>query len=300
MEIPGQISAEIDNDGLWADELAAWKDAQAVWDQAMFGLRVGKRPRAIITTTPRPIPLLRALLKRDGQDVRVTRGSTYSNREHLPQSFLDQMEKQYAGTRLGRQELEAVLLDDNPGALWSHATVELSRLPVGASAMDCQRIVVGIDPAVSVGEDSDLTGIVVCGLDWRGDGVVLEDASGRYLPTEWASRAVGLYRKWNAERVVAEVNNGGAMVEATLRAIDRNVAFKAVHAAKGKYARAEPVSALYEQGRVHHVGLFPELEDEMTGYAPGVSGKSPDRMDALVWALTELMVTPARPQFVFG
>jgi phage terminase large subunit-like protein len=292
------------HDLLWGDEVAAWgPGAQHVLDMAMFGLRIGKRPRAILTTTPRPIKLLRDLLKRDGQDVRVTRGSTYSNREHLPRSFLDQMEKQYAGTRLGRQELEAVLLEDTPGALWSRDLIEATRLPSHV-VPDCRRIVVAIDPAVSTGADSNLTGIIVAGVDYADRGFVLEDLSGRFSPTEWATKAIAAYRRHQADRIVAEANQGGQMVEATLRAIDPSVSYRAVHASRGKLTRAEPVSALYEQHRIHHVGALSELEDEMCGFAPnmpgGMSGGSPDRVDALVWAFTDLMIVPQRPTFVFA
>ena len=169
-----------------------------------------------------------------------------------------------------------------------------------AHALAFDRIVVGIDPAVSVSESADLTGIIVAAINANGEGYVLEDASGKYSPTQWAQKAISLYRKWHADRIVAEVNQGGLMVETTIRAVDRNVAFKAVSASRGKATRAEPVSALYEQGRVHHCGSFPDLEREMTSYAPGFAKKSPDRMDALVWAMTELMVTPARATFVWG
>jgi phage terminase large subunit-like protein len=284
------------HDLLWCDELAAWKDARQVWDMAMFGLRVGKRPRAIVTTTPRPIKILRDLLKRDGQDVRVTRGSTYSNREHLPQSFLDQMEKQYAGTRLGRQELEAVLLDDVVGAIFTRDLIEQTRR---AAAPPMTRIVVAIDPSVSSGEGANEAGIVVAGLGGDGHGYVLADESGVMAPIDWARRAVQLYKYWNADRIVAEVNNGGALVEAQLRAVDANVPYRAVHASRNKITRAEPVAALFEQNRAHLVGAFPQLEDQLCTYSAG-SSDSPDRLDAMVWALTELALNARRGEFIFG
>jgi phage terminase large subunit-like protein len=282
----------------WLDEMCAWRNVNETFDLLQFTMRRGRRPRQCITTTPKPIPLLRTLLKRD--DVVVTKGSTSDNVKHLAPTFLQTIVSRYQGTRLGRQELDAEILDDAPGAIFRRDLIEAARLPASTAEMDFERVVIGVDPAVSVGEDSDLTGIVACGLDFRGDGHVLEDASGKYLPHEWAQRAIGLYRKWAGGRIVCEVNNGGAMVEATIRSVDLNVSYKSVHASKGKYARAEPVSALYEQGRIHHCGLFAELEDEMCGHSPGMSGKSPDRMDALVWAFTELMVEKQRPVFVFA
>jgi predicted phage terminase large subunit-like protein len=276
------------HDGLWADELAAWKGAQGVWDMAMMGLRLGKRPQAIVTTTPRPIPLLRALLKRDGQDVRVTRGRTSDNAANLAPSFLSQIVSRYEGTRLGRQELNAELLEDTPGALWTLDLIEQGRREK-AECPPMKRIVVAVDPAVSVTESSRETGIIVGGLGTDGHGYVLADESGKYSPIEWARRAVALYHKHSADRVVSEINQGGAMVETTIRTVDPNVSFKGVHAAKAKVTRAEPVAALAEQFRIHHVGVFPELEDQLTSYEAG-SSDSPDRLDALVWCFSELMV----------
>lgn len=276
---------------IWADELAAWRDAQSTWDMAMMGLRLGRRPRALVTTTPRPIKLLRDLIKRDGKDVVVTRSTTYANRDNLAPTFFSQIITRYEGTRLGRQELNAELLEDIEGALWSLDMIEAARKPKDFTP-DLRRIVVAIDPAVSVSETSDATGIVVAGVGHDGRGYVLEDLSGKFSPTEWATRAVAAFNRHRADRIVAEANQGGAMVETTIRAVDKNVPVKLVHASRGKVTRAEPVSALYEQGRVHHIGCFPELEDEMTSFEPG-STNSPDRMDALVWALTELMLGQA-------
>ena len=252
----------------------------------MFGLRLGKRPRAIVTTTPRPLPLLKALLKRDGQDVVVTRGRTSDNAANLAPSFLSQIVARYEGTRLGRQELNAELLEDVQGALWTRDLLEEVRRD---KAPSMRRTVVAIDPAISVSESADETEIIVAGLGTDDHGYVLEDASGKFSPIEWARRAVGLYHKHGADRIVAEANQGGLMVETTVRTVDSNISFKAVHASRGKITRAEPVAALFEQFRIHLVGAFPELEDQLSTFEAGLPG-SPDRLDAMVWALTELMV----------
>jgi phage terminase large subunit-like protein len=279
------------HDLAWCDELAAWR-YPAAWDMLLFGLRLGRDPRVIVTTTPRPVKLIRALLA--DPKVAVTRGRTIENRANLAPAFLDAIVKRYEGTRLGRQELDAELLDDLPGALWTHALIDAARLTAAPGAL--ARIVVAIDPAVSSGEEADETGIVIAGRDASGHGYVLADASGRLAPAEWARAAAAAYRAHRADRVVAEVNNGGDLVEATLRVIDPAIAFRAVHASRGKAARAEPVAALYEQGRVHHLGAFPALEDQMCALAPDFDGAaqgwSPDRVDALVWALTDLFIDP--------
>jgi phage terminase large subunit-like protein len=278
------------HDAAWADELAAWRYPEA-WDQMQFGLRLGKNPRAVVTTTPKPTKLIRDLVKREGKDVVVTRGRTEENKANLAAAFLEQIVSRYAGTRLGRQELEAELLEDVPGALWSHEIIDRSRIE---KAPPLTRIVIAIDPAGSSGEDADETGIVVCGTDGKGHGYVLDDLSGRYPPTTWARRAIAAYHGRAADRIVAEVNYGGEMVEATLRAVDPSIAFKAVTASRGKVLRAEPISAFYEQSRVHHVGIFAELEDQMCGFASdfdrATAGYSPDRVDALCFALSELLV----------
>jgi predicted phage terminase large subunit-like protein len=272
----------------WCDELGAWRNVQATWDNLQFGLRLGKRPRQVITTTPRPIKLLREVIKRNGRDVVVTRGSTYDNRDNLAPSFFSQIVRQYEGTRLGRQELNAELLEDVQGALWTRDLIEEGRRDK-ASLPPMRRIVVAIDPAVSVSETSDETGIIVAGLGVDDHGYLLHDESGKYAPIEWARRAVALYRKYGADRIVAEANQGGAMVETTVRTVDPNCSFKAVHASRGKITRAEPIAALAEQHRIHLVGGFPELEDQLCSFAAGAAG-SPDRLDAMVWAFTELMV----------
>ncbi|MGA8402400.1 MAG: terminase family protein [Stellaceae bacterium] len=284
------------HDFAWCDELAAWRYPEA-WDMLMFGLRLGDDPRAVVTTTPRPTKLIKALVA--DPKVVVTHGTTWDNKDNLAPAFLEQIVRRYEGTRLGRQELEAEILEDVPGALWTHGLIDATRVNTVPSLT---RIVVAIDPAVSSDEHADETGIVVAGKDAAGHGYVLADLSGRYLPTEWAKAAIAAYRMHNADRVVAEVNNGGDMVEATLRMVDPAVSFAAVHASHGKVARAEPVAALYEQGRVHHLGALPRLEDQMCCFAHDydrASGYSPDRVDALVWALTELLVEPRAGEGIF-
>jgi phage terminase large subunit-like protein len=282
-------------DRVWADEVAAYAYPEA-WDQITFGLRLvdthGGQPRACVTTTPRPTPLIRALLA--NPTTRTTRGSTYENRGNLASDFLAEVLARYEGTRLGRQELYAEVLDDTPGALWTRAMLD-GVLVQGAP--DLRRVVVAIDPAVSSGADSDETGIVVVGTDGQ-RGYVLADLSGRYTPAEWARVALEAHRTWKADRIIAEVNNGGALVEANLASFKddarglngKNVPFKAVHASRGKAVRAEPISALYEQRRVSHVGAFPQLEDQLCTWSPQADARSPDRLDALVWGLTELML----------
>ncbi len=271
----------------WVDEFAKYKYPQDTWDNLMLGLRLGEDPQAVVTTTPRPIPSLKAIIK-DPRTI-VTRGSTYENAANLAPSFLREILKQYEGTRLGRQELHAELLEDVPGALWHRAEIEGLRVKTHP---DLVRLVVAIDPAATSGEDSDETGIVAAGLGVDGHGYVLLDGSGKYTPGGWGSRAVAHYETLKADRIVGEVNNGGEMVGHTVRmaaqADGKFVNYLAVHASRGKQTRAEPIAALYEQGRVHHVGMLPELEDQMCTWLPGM--KSPDRMDALVWALTDLMI----------
>lgn len=279
------------HDAAVCDELGAWSRPET-WHMLQFGLRLGRNPRCLVATTPRPTKLIRELLAREGDDLVVTRGSTYENRANLAPVFLSQIIRKYEGTRLGRQELNAELLEDTPGALWTHGVIEAAR--VNAAPPELSRVVVAIDPAVTSGEEADETGIVVVGKDHNGHGYVLADISGRYQPIDWAKCAIAAYRTYKADRIIAEVNNGGEMVGNTLRMVDENVPFTAVHASRGKVTRAEPVSALYEQGRMHHVGPFPQLEDQMTNFTSDfdrqAAGYSPDRLDALVWATTELLV----------
>jgi phage terminase large subunit-like protein len=285
------------HDAAWCDELASWRYPET-WDMLMFGLRLGNDPRVVVTTTPRPTSLIRTLLKHPS--VVVTRGSTYENRPNLASHFLDQIVRKYEGTRLGRQELDAEILDDVPGALWTHRLIDAGRV---TATPELTRVIVAIDPAVTSGGESDETGIIVAGKDANLHGYVLADASGRYPSIEWARTAIAAYRAYNADRIVAEVNNGGDLVETTIRMVDPNVPFTAVRATRGKAIRAEPVAALYEQGRLHHVGGFAALEDQMTSFmvdlSRGNAGYSPDRVDALVWAFTELLVDQSRGMGVF-
>jgi len=278
------------HDGAWCDEIASWRYPDA-WDMLMLGLRIGRNPRVVATTTPRPVKLIRNLLAREGKDVAVTRGRTIENVANLAPAFLSEIMRRYEGTRLGRQELDAELLEDVPGALWQREWFDRDRV---ASAPDLRRVVVAIDPAMSTNEGSDETGIVVAGVGGDGHGYVVDDLSGRYAPHEWATRAVDAYRRHQGDRIVAEVNAGGEMVQATLRTVDANVSFMAVHASRGKVIRAEPVAALYEQRKVHHVGSLSVLEDQLCGFTSDFdrsrAGYSPDRLDALVWALSDLMV----------
>ncbi len=272
------------------DELAAWKDPTA-WDMLMMGLRLGKKPRCAVATTPRPGKLLRDLLAREGRDVAVTRGRTFDNRENLAPQFLETIVGRYAGTRLGRQELDGELLDDTPGALWGRALLDETR--VDHAPQDLIRVVVAVDPAGSSAEGSDETGIIVAGIDCHCEGYILADYSGRYSPTEWARRAADAYRTHHADRVVVEINFAGEMVAATIASVDSEVNVVEVTSSRGKVLRAEPVSALFEQKRVHIVGVKRELEDQMCAFSSdwdrGRDG-SPDRVDAMVFALTDLML----------
>lgn len=272
---------------LWCDELASWRRPEA-FEQAMFGLRLGELPQAIVTTTPKPVKLVRDLIADPGTV--ITRGSTYDNRAHLAPGFFARIVKRYEGTRLGRQELNAEMLDDVEGALWSSTLIERDRVKV---APDMARMVVAVDPAVTTGEEADETGIIVAGRGVDGHAYVFRDLSCRLSSNGWGNRAVNAYREFGADRILAEVNNGGDLVEDVIRVIDRNVSYKKVHASRGKVVRAEPISALYEQGRVHHVGMFGELESQMCTFVPDNLDGSPDRVDALVWALTELMLGSA-------
>lgn len=276
---------------LWVDELAAWRRGQEAWDQMMLGLRLPPKPRAIITTTPRPTRLVRFIASHPKTHISVV--STYANIENLADAFIDEIIQQYEGTRMGRQELYAEILDDNPGALWNRGLIDDYRMPDDAIADPdtFRRIVVAVDPAVSFdSEEGDETGIIVAGVGLDGMGYVLEDLSGRMKPDQWAKTVVNAYHKWDADRVIAEVNQGGDMVEHTIRVMDDMIAYRPVRATKGKLLRAEPVSALYERKLVRHWGVFNKLEDQMCTWEPGLED-SPDRLDALVYALTDLMVT---------
>jgi phage terminase large subunit-like protein len=284
------------HDAGWADEVAAWTRPET-WDQLMFGMRLGPRPRVVATTTPKPTQLIREIIRR--KDCIITRGRTKDNEANLAKAFIETVVKKYEGTRLGRQELDGELLEDVPGALWTSAMLEISR--VSKAPIDMSRLVVGVDPAVSSHEDSDETGIVVVGRgtdDFRDHVFVLDDRSGRYpaassVPSEpsWPMVAVSCYRDWQADRLVAEKNNGGDLVAAAVTQVDRSVPVSLVWASRGKAKRAEPIAMLWEQKRAHLVGLHHQLEDEMTQFQPDdPTASSPNRMDAMVWAATELAV----------
>ena len=287
-----------------ADELAAWRHPEA-WDMLMLGLRLGDHPRVLAATTPRPTKIIRQLLE-DSTAV-VTRGSTFENRSNLAPAFFAQILRRYEGTRLGRQELYAEVLDDVPGALWTRDILDVSRVMKAPASL--ARVVVAVDPAVTANDESNETGIIAVGIDEDEQGYVLDDVSLRGSPAMWAEAAVRLYDKWGADRVVAETNQGGDMVEHTVRTAaaamaesgaraGRNVSFKQVRATRGKHTRAEPVSALYEQQRIHHVGVFAELEDQMCSWTPG--DESPDRLDATVWGFTELMMLSQAVEYAEG
>jgi phage terminase large subunit-like protein len=266
----------------WAicDELAAWNYEQA-FDMLLLGLRLGENPRVAIATTPRPVAILKRLL--NDPAVAVVRGSTYENEKNLATAFFEGIVSRYAGTRIGRQEIDGEMLDDSADGLFRFGLIEGARV---GYAPELERIVVAVDPAVTAHKESDETGIVVAGLGIDGHGYVLDDLSLKGSPGTWARTAVEAYHAWEADRIVAEVNNGGDLVEHTVRTVDASVPYSAVRASRGKIARAEPVAALYEQGKIHHVDVFKALERQMI---EGTS-KSPDRVDALVWAISALML----------
>jgi phage terminase large subunit-like protein len=286
------------HDAAWADEVGAWNYAQEAWDMAMFGLRLGASPQAMVTTTPRPLPLLRQIM--GSPNTVITRGSTYSNRANLAASFLDKIVTRYEGTRLGRQELMGEMLDDVPGALWTRDLIDKAK--AGFKLPDMRRVVVAVDPSGTRGQsdDGDSVGIVVAGQGVDGVAYVLADRTCKLSPDGWGRRSVEAYHEFKADRIVAERNFGGAMVEHVIRTVDQRVAYKEVTASRGKSVRAEPIAALYEQNRVKHAPGMTDLEDQMCAMtADGFIGEgSPDRVDALVWALTELALGPAPTQRV--
>lgn len=324
----------------WADEVAQWLDAQkgdtddTTWSNLMLGLRLGDDPRCIVTTTPKAYRLVKDLLGLP--NVRITRGTTYENLANLAPSYKAQVIARYEGTRLGRQELYAEMLEEAPGALWTrnpelaeekglivygepplieHELEKVAREIVQPldllrsspelqharlRAADLLRVVIGVDPAVTSGPESDETGIVIPGRASDGKAYVLDDRSLRASPNEWAHRVVNSLEDYKADRIVPEVNNGGELVTTVIRTIRPTAPITAVHASRGKRTRAEPVSALYQQGKVFHVRPFPELEDQMCTWEPGTGDDSPDRMDAAVWALTELMLTGNTGRVVQG
>lgn len=279
---------------LWCDEVGSWR-YRDTWDQAMFGLRLGNNPQVVITTTPRPIELIKELVK-DPRTI-ITRGSTYENASNLAENFLTDLVKKYEGTRLGRQELEAELLDKNENALFDLDNIEKNRVKktdIDGNLIDYffTRIVVAIDPAVTSSETSDHTGIVVAGKGYDGHYYIIDDLTMLGKPIEWATKAINAYHDYQADRIVAETNNGGDMIENVLRNVDNNISYKKVTATRGKILRAEPIANLYEQNKVHHIGMFKKLEDQMCNFTGDPNQKSPDRFDALVWALTELSSNP--------
>ncbi len=280
----------------WVDELAKFKYPQETWDNLEFGLRLGDKPQVICTTTPRPIKIIKDLVA--DEKTLEAKGSTLENASNLNPQFLNRMLTKYQGTRLGRQELNGEILDDNPNALWKRNLIEEARV---SSHPDLDRIVVGVDPATTSNEKSNDTGIIVAGVarkfldpklkKYIPHYFVLGDYTIHGTPHQWAVAVVSAYNKHEADKVIGETNNGGDLVESNVRSVDSNIPFKKIHASKGKAPRAEPVSSLYEQGRVHHVGFYPYLEDQQCDWVPG-EGESPDRIDALVWAITELMSGP--------
>ena len=276
------------HDAAWADELGAWRYSET-WDMLMFGLRLGADPRALVTTTPRPTPLVRSII--NNPTTVTTRGTTYDNRANLAPTFFETIISRYEGTRLGRQELEGELIEDVPGALWTIGMLDGLRV---RTAPELDRVIVAVDPAATSGPESDETGIVAVGIGVDGHGYVLHDRSCRLSPDGWARRAAQLYHETEADRLVVEDNQGGEMVSFTLGTVDQTVPVKRIRAARGKRLRAEPVAALYEQGRIHHVGAFPELEDQMASFT-GDGGEHDDRVDALVHALTEAMLDSPGP-----
>lgn len=278
-------------DCAWCDELAKWRYANDTWDMLQFGLRLGDDPRQVITTTPRPIKLLKQIMN-DPTTI-VTRGTTYDNRSNLAPQFFQSIISRYEGTRLGRQELNAEVLDDVPNALWTRANLDEYRRKLNDPLPTMLRVAVAIDPAAresADGESTAETGIIVAGLGDDGRGYVIDDLSCRFGPNGWARRAVSGYDLYSGDIIVAESNQGGAMVESVIRSVRATLPVSLVHASRGKVTRAEPIAALYEQGRISHVGSLGPLEDQMLMFTPyGIDGETTaDRVDALVWAMTEL------------
>ena len=293
----------------WCDEICAWTRMQETWDMLQFTLRLGKNPRILVTTTPKPVKLLRSIIKPENiasGRVYKTSGSSYENSDNIDLEALSQ----YEGTRLGRQELYAEILDEAAGALWNRKMIDDAQfdLPEDCIVKDedgitvnfdasrkefakkLVKVVVSVDPAITSNEESDLTGIMVAGIDINGNAYILEDATDRYMPEQWAAKAISLYNEYEADLIVAERNQGGDMVRSTLRTVDDTVPIKMVHASRGKYARAEPVSSLYERGKVKHLKYLEDLEEQMVTWEPLGSIGSPDRLDAMVWAVTNLLL----------
>lgn len=269
----------------WCDELCAWKYIEA-WEMLEFTLRLGDDPRIMITTTPKPTKLIKDIIAMD--DVKITSGSTYENEQNLAGRFLERIKKRYEGTRLGEQELLGALLDEMEGSLWSRNMIQNIRK---SDIPELVRIVVAIDPAVTANPDSDETGICVAGKGIDGRYYVLDDLSGVLTVEQWPARACNAYTEYQADLIVGEANNGGDLVERAIKFENARVPYKKVHASRGKVVRAEPIAQLYEKGLVSHVGMHNKLEDQMCEFNPALLDTSPDRVDALVWALTELADT---------
>jgi predicted phage terminase large subunit-like protein len=289
-------------DTYYCDELAAWPDGNEkdvnspnlAWNQLLFGARLGSKygvsPQGVIATTPKPTKLIRKI--RGEKTTIVTIGNTYANKANLAPAFLKEIQDKYEGTRLGRQEIHAEILDEAEGALWSGEILDKYRVKVVPRLV---RVVVAIDPAVSAKKSSDETGIIVAGLGCDGHGYVLADVSGRLSPNAWGRRAIDAYSLHKADRIIAEKNNGGDLVEQNLRTINARIPYKGINASRGKQTRAEPIAALSEQGRVHMVGVLADLEQQLVLWEPQSGAPSPDRLDAMVWALTELMMGSGEP-----
>jgi phage terminase large subunit-like protein len=282
------------HDTAWCDELAKWKHLDASWDNLQLGLRLGKRPQQAVTTTPRLKKGLKSIMARS--DTVITRGSTHDNRDNLAPAFFKDVIRRYEGTRFGRQEINAELLDDVPGALWTRAMLDAALVPADAKLPEMSRVVVAVDPSGARGDDDrDSIGIVAAGRGIDGLGYILGDWTCSLSPSGWGRRVAEAAARFNADRIIAEENFGGAMVERVICAAGTTVHVKLVRAAQRKIVRAEPVAALYEQRRVRHAGSFPELEDQLTAFTTNgyVGDASPDRADAAIWALIELMLSPA-------
>jgi phage terminase large subunit-like protein len=280
----------------WCDELAKWRDSRSAWDNLMLTLRAGTRPQVLVTTTPRPVEALRAVLR--SPDMVLTGGTSFDN-PHNAQAFLHWADRVHRGTRLGRQELLGEMLEDLPGALWPLALIEASREPAGVERAGLKRVVVAVDPPASA--EGDECGIVACGLGRDGIARVLGDHSaGGLSPEQWARKVAGAAEAWAADRVVAEGNQGGEMVEAVLRGAGLRLGVKRVHATIGKVRRAEPIAAFFERGEAKLAGHFPELETQLAGLVLGGDyqgpGRSPDRADAMIWAMSELLLAPERSE----
>lgn len=282
-------------DAIWVDELAKFRYPQETWDQVCLSLRLGQRPRVIVTTTPKATALIKRLAEQQSWSV-VTRGSTYANRANLAPGFIEHIEQSCQNEKLMRQEIQGEIVDDVVGALWRHEILDHQRIHP-SQVPEMVRVVVAVDPSVAHHEEGDETGIVVAGLGVDQKAYVLADLSGRYGTPGWAEQVLSAYVTFEADCIIAEENQGGALVEQVLRAIDPDVFYQKVHASRGKIARAEPVSTLYARGRVHHVGQnLKQLENQLCTYVPGVSTVSPDRLDALVWAISSLLLSQSRPK----